>query len=185
MVTEKQKREIEGFRITLGGNREQADGARASKPEVDFPLTEGRTERMDTLAVEYNNHDMRGSPCLTATADALGVRHQLNYMHYVSDIIRACRKAGMKVRSRRTVIRRATYTVQGFVTVINDPSETQAKQLTGTDGEDFPDYYLITTTGHIHLRDHSGRVVCDTAIQRDCVKDDDNREVEGVWGVWT
>lgn len=181
-VTDEQKRKVTGFSITLGGNREDAQGDRASKPEVNFPLTPAREERMDTLAVEYNNHDMRGSPCLTATAAALGVRHLLNYMHRMTDIIRACRKAGYKVRSRRTVIRRASYTVESFVTAINNPTKTQARQLAGSDGDDLPDYYMITTEGHIHLRSSTGRVVCDTAPHKGS---SDDREVLGVWGVWT
>ncbi len=172
-----------GIGNTKGGNM-------SHRPHNGLNLTPNRERRLTDLAIKYFDHDMRGSPCLTATAAYFGARSRLHFMHFNNDFIRAVRKAGWTLRQRTTVLRRNEYTVDQYLNHINgEISATVTKQLSlngempdhlvfWVKTEDYADNGGIT---HIFATDFFGTVGVDTARHTGAT---DDREVIQVWGVW-
>ena len=170
-----------------GGRTNEKIGSVADRPHVGIPLTPSRERRTIDLAIEYWDHDMRGSPCLDATATYFGIRHLLHFMHSMKDFIRAMRKGGHTIRQRTSLIRKKPYTVQEFCNRLDSILNRAQAHHEGR----VPDAWVFTTryiyegdkthTAHIHATDTHGRVVVDTAP----MGSDDDREVTGVWGVWS
>lgn len=169
-----------------GGSDNEKRGHMAQRPHVGIPLTPGRMSRTKDLAIEYWSHDMRGSPCLTATATFFRVRHLLHFMQSRNDFLRAVRKGGWVIRQRTSLIRKKPYTVAAFCNRLDRILNTQQARH---DGE-VPDFWVFTTRypkdegegyeHHIHATNTHGGVVVDTAP----INDEDTREVTEVWGVW-
>ena len=170
-----------------GGGDNEKRGQSADRPHVNIPLTPSRERRTIDLAIEYWDHDMRGSPCLTATAAHFGVRHLLHFMHSRDDFLRAVRKGGHIIRQRTSLIRKRPYSVATFC---NRLDSILNRKQTLHNGE-IPDSWVFTTRYpkkdgegyeyHIHATDTYGNVVVDTAP----VTGEDTREVTEVWGVWS
>jgi len=168
-----------------GGTENEKRGSVASRPHVRIPLTPSRERRTIDLAIEYWDFDMRGSPCLDATATFFNVRQRLHFMQYRTDFIRAMRQGGYTIRQRTSLIRKKPYTVAEFCNRLGSILNRAQALHNGQE----PDFWVFTTvydndnggrTGHIHATDTQGRVVVDTAP----MDGEDTREVTGVWGVW-
>tara|TARA_R110000744_G_scaffold76337_2_gene151211 strand:+ start:1013 stop:1564 length:552 start_codon:yes stop_codon:yes gene_type:complete len=129
--------------------------------------TQNRQDRSQELALNYAKIDFRGSPCLTAVSEYLGVRNQIHFMQTIKDIVRACRKCGFTTRSRMGVVSKnmpsTTISLNQFNSKITSFQNNNQMYLNGA----YPDYFMVFTAwgevAHIHLVNHLGVTLCDTS----------------------